>query len=258
MQLNLFGATNTTGSFVFTGFATQQPGTSSINGIGTSSNSGIATSGSAFADFLLGLPQQTALQAPYQKSYLRENVWDLFAQDDWRVTRSFTILAGLRYEYFSPYSETTGRLAMLDTGNNFASVANVVAGGVGPFNGQYPGSLIKPDRNNISPRVGFAWRAHKDTVVRAGFGINYANGQYVKFVQELAFQPPFADVQTNQASGPGDHPCWLTEQQRPSVSRKTCFPHRRPSATTPSTKTSACPMYRSGTSMSSAPCRKAS
>jgi hypothetical protein len=34
-------------------------------------------------------------------------------------------------------------------------------------------------------------------VIRTGYGINFANGQYVKFVQNFAFQPPFADVQTN-------------------------------------------------------------
>ena len=46
---------------------------------------GTPTTGSSLADLLLGLPQQTSLQAPYQKSYLRENVWDAYAQDDWRA-----------------------------------------------------------------------------------------------------------------------------------------------------------------------------
>ena len=50
VQLNIFGATDTTGTFIFTGFATAQPGSTTVNGTGTS---GIATSGSAFADFLL-------------------------------------------------------------------------------------------------------------------------------------------------------------------------------------------------------------
>ena len=66
--------------------------------------------GSSLADLLLGLPQQTAIQAPYQKAYLRANIYDLFLQDDWRVRANFTVLAGLRYEYFSPYSEKDGRL----------------------------------------------------------------------------------------------------------------------------------------------------
>ena len=203
VHYDLFGETNTTGTFIFTGFATQAPGTSATATSGTTS--GVATTGSSLADLLLGLPQQTSLQAPYQKSYLRENVWDLYVQDDYRVLPSLTLLAGLRYEYFSPYSEKTDRLAGLDTGNNFASVTPILPNGVGPFTGKYPGTLIYPDRNNVSPRIGFAWRAHRDTVVRGGFGINFANGQYVKFVQDLAFQPPFADVQTNEATAPGTY-----------------------------------------------------
>ena len=40
---------------------------------------------------------------------------------------SLTLLFGLRYEYFSPYSEKYDRLSTLDTGNNFASVATVLS-----------------------------------------------------------------------------------------------------------------------------------
>ncbi len=192
---DLFGNTgNVTGTFVFTGFFTQQPGSSSVGPGGT------PTSGSSLADLLLGLPQQTSLQAPYQKSYLRQNSWDAFAQDSWRALPNLTLLFGLRYEYFSPYSEKYDRLSTLDTGNDFTSVMTVVSGGVGPYTGKYPRDLIYPERNNFSPRIGVAVRAMKDTVVRAGFAINYANGQYSKFIQDFAFQPPFADVQTNEVT----------------------------------------------------------
>jgi hypothetical protein len=192
---DLFGNTgNVTGTFVFTGFFTQQPGSS---GVGPG---GIPTTGSSLADLLLGLPQQTSLQAPYQKSYLRQNSWDAFAQDSWRALPNLTLLFGLRYEYFSPYSEKYDRLSTLDTGNDFTSVMTVVSGGVGPYTGKYPRDLIYPERNNFSPRIGIAVRAMKDTVVRAGFGINYANGQYSKFIQDFAFQPPYADVQTNEVT----------------------------------------------------------
>ncbi len=214
VELNVFGDTantpgtngSTTGSFTFTGFATEAPGSSGTNGTGSTTQSGLATTGSALADFLLGDPQQTALQAPYQKTYLRENVWDLFAQDDWRALPKLTILAGLRYEYFSPYDETQDHLAGLDVSHDFNSVARVLPNGIGPLTGtHYSNSLLNPDRTSLSPRIGIAWRAFKDTVVRAGYGINYANGQYVKFVDNLAFQPPYADVQTNTATTPGQY-----------------------------------------------------
>lgn len=194
VHLDMIGQANSTGSFIFTGLFTQAPG-SNINTSGA-----LATSGSSLADLLLGFPQQTAIQAPYQKAYLRENVWDLFGQDSWQALPNFTITAGLRYEYFSPYSEKNDRLANLDTGNNFASVAPVFPNQIGQFTGKYPRTLVYPERNDFSPRIGIAWRAIRDTVVRAGYGINFANGQYVKFVQDFAFQPPFADVQTNEST----------------------------------------------------------
>ncbi len=191
VHLDLLGQTNSTGTYIFTGLYTEAPGTD------PNTPSGTANTGSSLADLLLGLPQQTSLQAPYQKSYLRENAYDAYVQDDWRALSNFTVNVGVRYEYFSPYSEKYDHLATLDTGNNFASVATVTPNSIGPYTGKFPRTLVYPERTNFSPRIGLAWRPIKDTVIRTGYGINYANGQYVKFVQNFAFQPPFADVQTN-------------------------------------------------------------
>ena len=211
---DLFGNTgNITGTFTFTGVFTEKPGTS------TTTPGGTATTGSSLADLLLGLPQQTSLQAPYQKSYLRQNAWDAYAQDSWRAMANLTLLFGLRYEYFSPYSEKYDRLSTLDTGNNFASVATVLSGGIGPYTGKYPRDLVYPEHNNFSPRIGIAVRAAKDTVVRAGYGINYAVGQYAKFIQDFAFQPPYADVQTNEAHHRCRHQLWPMAFPRPSKTR---------------------------------------
>ncbi|QNI33359.1 TonB-dependent receptor [Alloacidobacterium dinghuense] len=198
VHLDMIGQANSTGSFYFTGLFTRQPGSP------TNTTPGVSTTGSDLADLLLGFPQQSALQAPYQKAYLRENVYDLFAQDSWQALPNFTVNAGLRYEYFSPYSEKDDRLVNLDVGNDFTTVVPVQPNQVGPFSGKYPSSLINPERNDFSPRIGIAWRAIKDTVIRAGYGINFANGQYAKFVQDFAFQPPFADVQTNESTTGAD------------------------------------------------------
>lgn len=195
VHLDLMGETNSTGTYTFTGLYTEAPGTN------PNLPAGEVTSGSSLADLLLGMPQQTSLQAPYRKSYLRENIIDAYGLDDWRARSNLTLNAGLRYEYFSPYSEKYDRLATLDTGNNFAQVATVTANGVGPFSGKYPRTLVTPEKADFSPRVGLAWAPIRNTVVRTGYGINYTNGQYVKFVQDFAFQPPFANVQTNENTG---------------------------------------------------------
>ena len=53
---------------------------------------------------------------------------------------------------------------------------------------------MEPDKNNLSPRIGFAWRPHgkKSTQVRGGYSIFYNGSIYNEFPNRLAAQPPFA------------------------------------------------------------------
>ena len=192
-HLDVIAGSNGLGSFAFTGYATKAP---------TSVAASTAnTSGSAFADFLLGAPQTTAIQAGSNKIYLREWIIDGYAQDDFRVRRDLTLNVGLRYEYFSPYIEKNNRLVNLDHNADFTQFARVVAGGSGTYSGDFPRSLINPDRSLFSPRVGVAWSPKfvKNTVVRAGYGLNFNIGQYSNFANSLSYQQPFATSQNNTA-----------------------------------------------------------
>jgi len=202
---------NPLGTFVFSDYATLSPDDrKAVDGGSTRP----PTSGAGFADFLLGAPQQTKIQAGLNKIYLRANVYDWYAQDDFRVLPSVTLNYGLRYEYFSPYVEKNNRLVNLDHNADFTKVATVLPGAPGPYSGGYPRSLVNPDRTLYSPRLGVAWRPKyafaKNTVVRAGYGINYNTGQFATFAQSLAFQPPFAVTQTNViAAGTNNSGCTL-------------------------------------------------
>ncbi len=180
---------NAEGKFVFTGFATSQyaPG-------GTQPLPG---TGSDFADFLLGYPQQTSLQFGASSYNFRANAFNLFAQDDWRFRSNLSFNLGLRYEFTGPYTEAQNRIANLDVAAGFSAAAPVLPGQTGPYSGAFPASLVRPDRNNFEPRAGIAWRADKKTVVRAGYGINYNLAQYGALIQNFAFQPPFANTATN-------------------------------------------------------------
>jgi hypothetical protein len=192
------GGNNPLASFTFTGYATSSPAAQ------TGGTAGQA-SGSGFADFLLGLPQTTSIQAGLYKIYLRENVYDWYATDDFRVASNWTINAGLRYEYFAPYTEKNNRLVNLDHNTNFTAVDAVMPGAVGTFGGKYNSSLVNPDRTMYAPRIGIAWRPKtkvlpkltKDVVVRGGYGINYNTGAFASFAQSLSHQVPFATTQTN-------------------------------------------------------------
>jgi len=195
--LNVIGGANGsgTGALTFSGFATAPPGT---------------TQGDAFADYLIGVPQQGTLQAPCAGSVpanvctpgspqyrLRADEFSLYAQDTWHANANLTILYGLRYEYFSPYSELSDRMANLDPNATFTDVAVVTPNEIGPYNGKYPHSLVDVFRDGLAPRLGLAWKAAKNTVVRAGYGINYNTSVYGNFVQDLAYQSPFALANNN-------------------------------------------------------------
>jgi hypothetical protein len=200
------------GSFSFTGYATQNPA-ADCTASATTNCPVVPASGSGFADFLLGLPQQATVQAGLSKTHLRANVVDWYAQDDWRILANLTLNYGLRYEYFSPYVEKNNMLVNLDHNANFTEVEAVQPGQSGTYNGNFPRSLVNPDRNMYAPRLGFAYRPKpkflKETVVRGGYGINYNTGQYATIAKQLANQPPFAVTQTNIA---GQQGCGMFEQ----------------------------------------------
>jgi hypothetical protein len=184
-------ARNAEGSFVFTGFATAQylPG----------STPAVPGTGSDFADFLLGFPQQSSLQSGTSSYEFRANSFDLYAQNDWRILPNLSLNLGLRYEYTGPFTETQNHIANLDVSFSPALIAGflVLPGQTGPYSGTFPNSLVRPDRNDFAPRVGLAYRLGKQTVIRAGYGINYNLAQYGTFIRNFAFQPPFAVVATN-------------------------------------------------------------
>ena len=197
------GGNNVVGTFLFSGYATQKSTDQDATNSGSTAQ---AQTGAGFADFLLGQPQSTRIQAGLNKIYLRANVLDWYAQDDWRLLPNLSVNLGLRYEYFSPYVEKNNRLVNLDHNADFTQVTPVLPDGTGTFSGTFPRSLVNPDRSLYSPRLGVAWRPKflKNTVIRSGYGINYNTGQFATFAQSLAFQPPFALTQTNVLGSTGN------------------------------------------------------
>ena len=81
IQLNTETDSNARGSFVFTGF-----NTSEFTGWCAGDRNGFD-----FADFLLGLPQQTSVQYGADNYHFRGNSWDLFVQDEWKCPRGISL-----------------------------------------------------------------------------------------------------------------------------------------------------------------------
>ena len=154
---------NARGSFSFSGFLTSE-----LNADGQP----VKGTGFDLADYLLGLPQSTALKYGAETDYYRGWATGWYVQDDRRPSRGLSFNRGLRYEYFSPYTELNNHLTNLilnpqhDGRNGCDARRN-------PDN--LPTSFVRPDTQAFSPRLGFAWRpgAKRDMVVRGGYSIFY-------------------------------------------------------------------------------------
>jgi len=142
-----------------------------------------ASTGSDFAGFLLGIPDTSSIAFGNADKYFRSNAWDAYISDDYRFKTGLTLTLGLRWEYNSPITERYGRLVNLATTGNFATATPVVAG-----------TFIQPDKNNLAPRFGFAWRpfAASSVVVRGGYGVYFDNSVYQNIANQMAQQAPLS------------------------------------------------------------------
>jgi trimeric autotransporter adhesin len=182
-QYNDFFQQNPRGAFGFTGAATVGP-------------AGGATSGSDLADFLIGVPDTSAIAFGNADKYFREPVYSAYFTDDWRVVPILTINAGIRWDYGAPITELFGRLVNLDVANGFTAASPVVGSDpVGAVTGgHYPASLIRPERSMIEPRIGISWRPFpaSTVVIRAGYGIYPDTSVYQGIVLDMAQQYPLS------------------------------------------------------------------
>ncbi len=178
------------------GFQRRQTNTTSnSNARGSFNFNGLGT-GYDFSDFLLSFPYQTSAVTYVDNNdarYLRETVVDAFATDDYRVKSNLTINAGVRWEYFAPWTEKYNQMSNLDFAPGFTNVAVVLPGQTGPYSGAFPEGFIKPDYKLFSPRIGVAWKPwkSKQIVVRSGYGIYFNGSVYGTLASRLIGQPPF-------------------------------------------------------------------
>ncbi len=145
-----------------------------------------------FTQLLRGVGTEGDTQFGITDKEFRFNDFNLFLADDWRIGRSLTLNAGLRYEFFGLPEEINGRIGNVDF-DAITDTENPVAAFIVPKNVQNTGfaaidsaiatsrradnnhTLNGQDWNNVAPRLGFAWTPGESgkTVVRGGYGIFY-------------------------------------------------------------------------------------
>jgi hypothetical protein len=139
----------------------------------------LQSTGGSLATMLLGYPTDgTMTIATNFYNYVRYNA--AFIQDDWRFSPKLTLNFGLRYEYETgPADRNNSFIIGFDP--NVASplqqtvadpkiYGSVLYAGVNG-NGTHAGN---PNKNKLSPRIGFAYSLSDKTVIRGGYGIFWA------------------------------------------------------------------------------------
>jgi hypothetical protein len=185
LQLNPITDTYGRGVYAFTGLLTS----------GFDNNQRlIPGTGLDFADYLFGFPNSAKVRYGSSSNYFRSAAYSAYVVDDWKLRSNLSLNVGLRYEYFSPYTEKYDRMANLDLASGVTGAAVVTPGQSGPYTGVFPRALIDGDPKNLSPRGAIAWRPtnKRHIVLRAGYSIFYNGSIYAELPGRLASQPPFA------------------------------------------------------------------
>ena len=185
-RYNEFGNSKITGEFIFDAQATFDP---------TNRNA----TGFAFADYMLGLPAQSARSIAMADTMLRRSGYYAYVQDDWKITPRLTLNLGVRYENARPWHDKYRGIMNAQLFGPGVDANGIIANSKSPIftrpgNGdfyqglnfhfadgqavqsgdQYMGhSLVNPDNNNFAPRVGLSYSPSNRWTIRTGGGVFY-------------------------------------------------------------------------------------
>jgi Carboxypeptidase regulatory-like domain len=180
-----------------------------------------------FGNYLLGLPDSYAQGSP-QTENIRANALYLFAQDSFKVSPTFTVNYGFRWELNQPLADVSHRVQTFRPGQadtvfpcQLSAESQATLGANGPDCGPgsdnqsvFPLGLVVPGDKGIpagltatyykafAPRIGAAWSPeafHGKLVVRSGFGIFY-NPMEQLVLEQFQGEPPFGG--SNNLSAP--------------------------------------------------------
>jgi len=173
----------------------------------------IGRTGSGLANFLLG-QTHGFFYTIYPVYHTRQTEFDGFAQDNWRVTQNLTLNFGLRYQYWTAFSDSSGQEATFDPNipggmvvyqGSGALPSQVPAAIFNSFKANglpiesaaqagYPLSLWNMPKNNFEPRLGFAYQIGSNAVLRGGWGIYQWTIPLENFVSDTRLNVPFSQT----------------------------------------------------------------
>ena len=162
-------------------------------------------SGLSISDFYFGLDSQF-FQDNGRRFYLRESRPALYVQDDYKVTKEFTLNVGLRWDPWLPPIDRNQTLVGFQVG-----FQSKIAPGA-PVGLQFVGdkgvsaSVFHQNWKDLAPRIGFAYNVDGkgSTVVRGAYGIFYGFPEGLLYQRTDAMQP--VDLYLNISAPGGANP----------------------------------------------------
>jgi len=222
------------------------------------------TSKAAIANVALGVFNTYGEIGIRSYTPFRGNMFEFFAQDQWRMNSKFVLEYGVRYSIMKPYHSLWGNESFFNPKNYSASLAPVVSPTTGfltggdPYNGVViPGSGFPSaakghvsdsilnggyqrlfrgyDANysptvysDIQPRLGFAYQVVPGTVIRAGIG-RYIQRLGISDTVHVGGNAPFQPAST-VTNGSVDNPGGLGQNQLPLAYTSHAYTYPSPEA----------------------------
>ncbi len=139
----------------------------SFNAQGTITFDGSLT-GDSLGDMLEGMAAGVSRNQEIVNPHYR--FWEPggYVKDDWRVKPWLTLNLGIRYDIFSPMTETDGLISNFDLKTGLIVSPDLLG-----VNHSSKTAGVNTDFGDVQPRFGFAWSLPGHMVVRGGYGITY-------------------------------------------------------------------------------------
>ena len=185
---------NVNGLFSYYGGGPNDPDYEVDDGSGT----GTTFESTLLPEYLLGLPDSFS-QGSAQIETVRSSIFAVFAQDSWKIKKNLTLNYGLRWELFTPLTDTSGHVQSFRPGQTSTAYPctntlpeNCPTGLVVPGDPGVPAGLTTTYYKTFAPRIGIAWSPGESgkTSIRAGWGMFY-NPMEQLVLEQFSAEPPF-------------------------------------------------------------------
>jgi hypothetical protein len=194
---------------------------------------GTTYTGDGVANLILGLPQSYGATTQAIIHNYMDGLMG-YVQDSYRVNPKLAVTYGIRYEFFTPVIERYNATSNFDPTANggqggLITVSNVPIPSctvttitciqkVSP-DSRLGRALVRSDKNNFAPRLGFSFRAMDRVVLRGGFGIFYQAGDREgssALIQQNA--PQMVNISVPSSFSPTKPPLQFLSDPFPTIS----------------------------------------